>query len=150
MARSQIKDHLRDGSTSVVTFGYFPMEQMMGQEIRGEIYVDRGYKGHDYQGPAQVKIAKPKRRQEPELRRWYRKRNGIEAAISHMKNDGWLGRNHLKGAMGNRVNALLAACGQNLRKLLRWLAEQPATAFCAFLRLLVRAVLGIPPRPAFV
>ncbi len=26
-----IKDHLRDGSTSVGTFGYFPMEQMMGQ-----------------------------------------------------------------------------------------------------------------------
>jgi IS5 family transposase len=125
------------------------VEQMMGQEIRGEIYVDRGYKGHDYQGPAQVKIAKPKRRQEPELRRWYRKRNGIEAAISHMKNDGWLGRNHLKGAMGNRVNALLAACGQNLRKLLRWLAERPAVAFCAFLRLLIRAVLGITPRPAF-
>ena len=26
-----IKDHLREGSTTVGTFGYFPMEQMMGQ-----------------------------------------------------------------------------------------------------------------------
>ena len=105
-------------------------ERLMGQTIRGEIFVDKGYRGHNYEGPARVLLAKPKRKQEPVLRRWYGKRNGIEAMISHMKNDGWLGRNHLKGTMGNRVNALLAACGQNLRKLLRWLAKHPAAAFC--------------------
>ena len=123
------------------------VEEMMGQPIRGEIYVDRGYKGHDYRGPAQVLIAKAKRKQEPALRRWYRKRNGIEAMISHMKNDGWLGRNYLQGVMGNRVNALLAACGQNLRKLLHGLAQRPATAVCTFLRLLVRAFAQLNPPP---
>ncbi len=106
------------------------VERMMGQPIGGEIYVDKGYRGHNYTGPAKVLLAKPKKKQEPELRRWYRKRNGIEAAISHMKNDGWLGRNYLKGTMGNRVNSLMAACGQILRKLLNWLADRPA-AFCA-------------------
>ena len=55
--------------------------------------------------------------------------------ISHMKNDGWLGRNYLKGTMGNRVNALLAACGQNLRKLLNWLAGHPASFLHSFFRL---------------
>ena len=112
---------------------------MMGQKIRGEIYVDRGYKGHNYAGTAEVHIAKPKRKQDPKLWRWYKKRNGIEAIISHMKNDGWLGRNYLKGTLGNRINAILAACGQNLRKLLNWLALQPALIFGAFFPALIRA-----------
>jgi transposase, IS5 family len=122
------------------------VERIMGQQIRGEIYVDRGYKGHNYEGPAKVLIAKPRRKQEPELRRWYDKRNGIEATISHMKNDGWLGRNFLKGTLGNRINALLAACGQNLRKLLNWLAAHPAKPFFAFLRRLLEAILA-PAQP---
>ena len=116
------------------------VERMMGQVIRGEIYVDRGYRGHDYPGPARVLIAKTKRRQEPDLRRWYRKRNGIEAAISHMKNDGWLGRNYLKGMSGSRINALLSASGQNLRKLLVWLAAHPGKPFCALLLLFLKSL----------
>lgn len=115
------------------------VERMMGQTISGEIYVDRGYRGHNYGGSAKVLIAKPKRQQEPSLQRWYSKRNGIEAAISHMKNDGWLGRNHLKGYLGSRVNALLAACGQNLRKLLNWLTARSLRPFLAFLHLLFLA-----------
>jgi len=121
------------------------VEKMMGQRIRGEIYVDKGYRGHTYEGPAQVLIAKIKRKQEPHLRRWYRKRNGIEAAISHMKNDGWLGRNHLKGTLGSSINALLSACGQNLRKLLRWLATHPGAPFCALFFLLLKP---LPLRPS--
>ena len=123
-----------DGHTLATCIDH--VESMMGQQIRGEIYVDRGYKGHNYAGPAKVLIAKPRRKQEPELRRWYKKRNGIEAAISHMKNDGWLGRNFLKGTKGNRMNALLAASGQNLRKLLNWLEARPGRPLFVFARLL--------------
>jgi IS5 family transposase len=51
--------------------------------------------------------------------------------ISHDKHDHGLNRNHLKGKEGDRINALLAGCGFNLRKLLRafscalqnWLSE---------------------------
>lgn len=121
------------------------VERLMGQSVRGEIYVDRGYKGHNYTGPAKVLIAKPRRKQEPQLRRWYKKRNGVEATISHMKNDGWLGRNFLKGTMGNRMNALLAASGHNIRKLLRWLEAHPGAPLFAFLRLLA-AALSAPVR----
>lgn len=116
------------------------VERMMGQRIQGEIYVDRGYKGHNYAGPAKVLIAKPRRKQEPELRRWYKKRNGVEATISHMKNDGWLGRNFLKGTLGNRMNALLAGAGHNLRKLLNWLEAHPGAPLLVFVRLLVSAI----------
>jgi IS5 family transposase len=133
-----------DGHTLAGTIAH--VEAMMGQRIRGEIYVDKGYRGHDYEGPAKVLLAKPRRKQERKRRRWYKKRNGIEAMISHMKNDGWLGRNYLQGTRGSRLNALLAACGQNLRKLLRWLAAKPAPFFCAFARLLRLAVF-LPRRP---
>ena len=45
-------------------------------------------------GPAQVIIVKPKSKQEPRLRRLYRKSTGIEAASGQTKNGGWLGRSH--------------------------------------------------------
>jgi len=39
-----------------------------------------------------------------------------------MKNDGRLGRNFLKGVIGDAMNALLCGAGHNLRKILRQLA----------------------------
>ena len=38
-----------------------------------------------------------------------------------MKNDRHLGRNYLKGTEVDAMNALLVACGHNLRKILAWL-----------------------------
>jgi hypothetical protein len=38
-----------------------------------------------------------------------------------MKADGRLGRNHLLGAAGDAINALLVAAGHNLRLILNWL-----------------------------
>lgn len=76
-------------------------EGVTGQPIGGEIYVDCGYKGYDHEGAAQVLIARPKHKQEPVLRRWHRKRRGIEATISRMKSEDWAGRNYLHGVTGN-------------------------------------------------
>jgi IS5 family transposase len=39
--------------------------------------------------------------------------------IGHMKQDNRMDRNYLKGTDGDKKNAILAACGFNLRKLLR-------------------------------
>jgi IS5 family transposase len=55
------------------------------------------------------------------LRKWMRRLAAIEPVIGHIKNDGRLGRNYLKGAEGDRMNAILSGCGYNMRKLLRWL-----------------------------
>jgi IS5 family transposase len=41
--------------------------------------------------------------------------------IGHMKQDGRLGRNHLLGAAGDAINALLVAAGHNLPLILTWL-----------------------------
>ena len=96
------------------------------------VMVDRGYRGHDYAGPAQVHISGriPKRATRM-LRRMLRRRSVIEPTIGHLKSDHRLERNFLKGKAGDQVNALLAAIGYNFRKLLR--------AFgCADFLLLVR------------
>ena len=45
-----------------------------------------------------------------------------QVPIGHMKADGRLGRNFLKGAQGDAMNALLCGAGHNLRKILRRLA----------------------------
>ena len=52
------------------------------------------------------------------MKRELRRRSAIEPMIGHAKNDGRLGRNYLLGHDGDRINALLAAAGHNLRLIL--------------------------------
>ncbi|GAB2921273.1 hypothetical protein GCM10027093_70130 [Paraburkholderia jirisanensis] len=53
------------------------------------------------------------------LRAMIRRRSAIEPAIGHMKADGKLGRNWLKGALGDAINAVLCGAGHNLRMIPR-------------------------------
>jgi len=57
----------------------------------------------------------------PTIRRELRRRSAVEPVIGHLKSDGLLERNHLAGAAGDAINAVLAAAGHNLRLLLAWL-----------------------------
>lgn len=47
-----------------------------------------------------------------------KRRSAIEPAIGHMKMDGRLGRNALKGAIGDALHAVLCGAGHNIRMLL--------------------------------
>ena len=80
--------------------------------------VDKGCRGHDYQGAAEVHIA-GKKAKTRRLKRLLKRRIAIEPCIGHIKNDDRMDRNHLKGAQGDKINALSAAIGFNLRKLLK-------------------------------
>lgn len=86
-----------------------------------EAYVDRGYKGHGVDDTA-VWIAGAKRGVTTAIKKKLKRRNAVEPVIGHMKNDGRLGRNFLKGEVGDAINALLCGAGHNLRKILRQLA----------------------------
>jgi IS5 family transposase len=44
-----------------------------------------------------------------------KRRSAIEPTIGHMKNDGKLGRNWLKGALGDATHAVLCGAGHNIR-----------------------------------
>lgn len=87
-----------------------------------EAYVDRGYRGHGLVEPVKVWIAGAKRGVTVAIRKKLKRRNAVEPVIGHMKNDGRLGRNFLKGTAGDAMNALLCGAGHNLRKILRRLA----------------------------
>jgi IS5 family transposase len=95
--------------------------RMSGIEAE-RIYVDRGYRGHDYEGEAKVMISGQKRGLTPQMKRELKRRSAIEATIGHMKTDGRLDRNFLKGQTGDAINALLVAAGHNMRLILNALA----------------------------
>ena len=48
-----------------------------------------------------------------------KRRSAIEPTIGHMKMDGRLGRNPLKGALGDALHAVLCGAGHNIRLLLK-------------------------------
>ena len=93
-------------------------EAMSGVEIQ-RAYADRGYRGHDYEGKAKVMLCGHKRGLTPTMKRELKRRSAIEPMIGHAKNDGRLGRNWLKGPEGDKINAILAAAGHNLRLVLK-------------------------------
>lgn len=84
-----------------------------------EVFVDLGYRGAEVQAGTKVYHHKLKRDITGRLRCDIRRRSAIEPAIGHMKNDGRLRRNWLKGTDGDAFNALLCGCGHNLRMILR-------------------------------
>jgi transposase, IS5 family len=102
-------------------------ERIIGKELAGsDIFVDRGYRGHDYEGSATIHIvAKIKKSFSKAVRKWMKRRAAIEPEIGHMKSDGALARNHLAGKLGDQLNAILCGCGHNIRKVLRHLRAQP-------------------------
>ena len=93
---------------------------LRGKELNGDVFVDLGYRGRDYEGPAAVRVVGRNPKGIPKaLARWMKRRAAIEPTIGHMKNDGRLGRNFLLGKLGDKLNALLCACGHNPRPMPR-------------------------------
>ncbi|MGH8166119.1 MAG: IS5 family transposase [Woeseiaceae bacterium] len=95
------------------------VERLTGQRPE-RCYVDLGYVGHNVTD-VEVFKARQKRGVTPCIRRELKRRNAIEPIIGHMKADGLLHRNHLKGTEGDAINVILCAAGQNLRLILRYL-----------------------------
>jgi transposase, IS5 family len=85
------------------------------------LFVDKGYRGHDYEHPHRVYRSGQRRGVTAAIKKELKRRSVIEPVIGHLKNEGHLGRNYLKGEQGDRLNVLLAAAGYNFRLLLRWL-----------------------------
>ncbi len=115
-------------------------EKLTGRAIE-RAYVDKGYRGHETPNPRRVFISGQKRGVHGAIKRELRRRSAIEPVIGHMKSDGHLGRNFLKGHAGDQANAVLTAVGHNFRLILKWL------------KLLLRLILEtlaealMPPRP---
>ncbi len=95
------------------------VERLSGQRLE-RCYVDLGYRGHDVDDVTVFK-ARQKRGVTLSIRKELKRRNAIEPIIGHMKNDGLMDRNYLKGTQGDAINVILCGAGQNLRLILRHL-----------------------------
>ena len=107
-----------------------------------EAFVDKGYRGHD-ETDATVFISGQKRGIKTQrLKRSLKRRQAIEPVIGHLKADGLLGRNYLKGTQGDQFNVLLSCAGHNLRLILRkfrLFCLRRTTQLAAWLRLWVNS-----------
>ena len=89
-----------------------------------DAYVDKGYRGHDYPGDANVHLAGSSLRKLTRTKKKRRKRrSAVEPKIGHLKSDNRMRLCFLKGLAGDAINAVLAAAGPNLQKLLRAFAH---------------------------
>jgi IS5 family transposase len=98
--------------------------RLTGAKIKQAV-CDLGFRGHDVAaGQCDVQIARRRRKGVPRaIRRWWKRRSAIEPVIGHVKADCRMERNRLGGVIGDKLNAILSACGFNLRKLLRGFAH---------------------------
>ena len=92
------------------------------------VFVDKGYRGHSVTDK-EVYIS-GKRGLSIYFKKMLRRRSAIEPNIGHMKSDGKLGKNYLKGVLGDCVNAILCGIGHNVRIIINHFKKnlQPITA----------------------
>lgn len=103
------------------------------------VFVDRGYRGIEVPGVS-IWRSGQKRGVTPSIKKAIHRRSAIEPAIGHMKHDGRLGRNWLKGELGDALHAMLCGAGHNLRMILRAIRLFCGQCFASQLQLLVAAI----------
>ena len=114
-------DNPYDGHT--LSHAIATTERVTGVNVT-DAFVDKGYRGHDYEGEATVHISGTSTRRLTRTQKQRRKRrSAVEPKIGHLKSDNRMRRCFLHGLTGDAINAVLAAAGSNLQKLLRALAH---------------------------
>lgn len=143
VAARLMKNNPYDGHTLGATLE--AVKSVTGVAV-SDAYVDKGYRGHGVGGPVHVHVAGQSRKNDTRgerIRR--RRRSAVEPKIGHLKSDNRMNRCFLAQLVGDAANAVLAAAGSNLLKLLRrfaaalieWLAQfayyaarRPSLALC--------------------
>lgn len=101
--------------------------------------VDKSYRGVEIEGVRTLRSGQRRGITSP-LKAMIKRRSAIEPAIGHMKMDGRLGRNPLKGALGDALHAVMCGAGHNLRLILaalRLFCAQAGLALAAMIALLI-------------
>ncbi len=107
------------------------------------VLADRGYRGVTLKNPATRLILSHTRKLPPALKRLLKRRQVVEPVIGHMKADGLLARNWLKGEMGDALHAVMCGAGHNLRLILARLRA----LFCALIAVLAALAHGVATAP---
>ena len=107
-----------------------------------EVVYDRGGRGSKSILGVQISTpSKPLKRdseyQKRKKRKKFRKRAAIEPIIGHLKTDFRMGQNYLHGKISPKINAMLAATGWNLKKMMERLKKETSEAISFLLRRLL-------------
>ncbi|MEI7669922.1 MAG: IS5 family transposase [Pseudomonadota bacterium] len=103
-----------DGHTLAQTIEEF--EKTTKEKIN-KAFVDLGYRGNNFSEKSKVYTPYTKKQITPEIKAMQKRRSAIEPVIGHLKNFGRMGRNYLKGVVGDIINPLISAIGFNLRNI---------------------------------
>jgi len=125
--------------------------KLHGKEAKA-VLVDEGYRGRATIGNTKVprvhqKAIKGMSRCQKKHR--FRRRSAVEPIIGHLKSDYRLGRNFLKGVIGDSINLMLSCAAFNFKKLINQLTFAFIQLFQAPIRVLtgrfcnIEAILGL-------
>lgn len=89
-----------------------------------KFFVDLGYVGHNFKEKGKVFTSKTKKALSVEEKKMRKRRSAIEPIIGHLKNFGRMGRNYLKGVIGDILNPCISAIGLNLRRIANILTNE--------------------------
>lgn len=106
----------------------------MHQDVARQMDKVPDYRGVEIDG-VQIWKSWQKRGVTRGLNSMIKRRSAIEPTIGHMKSDGKLGRNWLKGTLGDAMHAVLCGAGHNLRLIIRRLRLFYADLLAAILRM---------------
>lgn len=125
MSIQALKGNPYDGHT--LSESLSSAERITGHKI-STTFVDKGFRGHKI---TDSEVVLPMKKSY--LKHWRKKkelfrRQAIEPHIGHMKTDGKLDRNYLKGHLGDELNALLCGIGHNMRLIINHLRLE--SKFC--------------------
>ena len=112
---SSFSGNLHDSKRLAPTLAQAKQWMSRGYE---RVLVDKGCRGHGQAGGSAVIMPDKKTHGSTYAlgrhKRLCKRRSAIEAIIGHLKSDDRLGRNYLKGSIGDSNNALLAGMGFKL------------------------------------
>ncbi len=92
------------------------MEKTTGQAA-GKLFLDLGYRGNNYSKKSKIYTPYTKKELSKSDKKMQKRRSAIEPVIGHLKQYGRMGRNYLKGKIGDRLNPLISAIGFNLKSI---------------------------------
>ncbi len=102
-----------------------------------EAYVDRGYRGISQYEETKIRVPKPIKNITRSRKKKHRRRSAIEPVIGHIKSNYRLGRNFLRGIIGDQTNLILAACGMNFKRVINLWRTEANNCWSIFLKIIL-------------
>jgi IS5 family transposase len=87
-----------------------------------KLFVDRGYAGSNFSEKGKIYTPNTKKKLSKEDKKMQKRRSAIEPIIGHLKNYCRMGRNYLKGKVGDIINPIISSIGLNMRAIANRLA----------------------------